>query len=733
MKKSDIENQNDNYSHVFSLVILSVLASICFLTIGYSAFSNTLSIESILATVAPVADVRVSNVTVSNTSGGGYSSSETFNMDRVYGTINLPNASSTVTYKVDVTVFLSQEMILSSLSGLNSDLEYTLSDYTLGDIICSSTDASKCNLGATHEMYITIGYKSGAYNGSNTSYPFNINFNFDEANIVAKIGNTRYQSLQDAINDVPTDNTETTIHLLKNTAEVLTVAAGKNITFNMHGNTISNNGTANVIVNDGTIHITNGTIHSTASQGAVHNHSTGKVYMSGGTISVTSSAKQAIYNEGGRVEISGGTMISDSSQNRPCVHNLSNGTMIITGGTITSNRQYGVQNESGTLTIGVKDGNPANTPVITGKTYGVNSSVNFNYYDGLIKGVTNAFNDETLIADTETTMTMIRATERIDGANYKTVQLGIPITITFNANGGSVSPTSKSINTGSQIGALPTPTKSNFIFDGWYDDPDNGNEITENTTFNSDDIIYAHWIFVAYAKIGNTEYASVFDALNAVPNNTATTIDIVKDMTISTAITIETNKNVTFDLNNHTISNSGNIPLFENKGTAIIKNGTLTSNAEQGAVNNRQNGAKLTIDNMTIIATGTRQAIYNEKGNTTITGNSHLSSTSNERPTVHNKNSGSITILSATIESSNYSGVGVEGGTITIGNKDGNISTTNPSIKGATYGAQKTSGTLNYYDGVLKGITDAINTTPNDTDGTIVNGVEGNYITAHLE
>ena len=69
---------------------------------------------------------------------------------------------------------------------------------------------------------------------------------------------------------------------------------------------------------------------------------------------------------------------------------------------------------------------------------------------------------------------------------------------------------------------------------------------------------------------------------------------------------------VIFDLNNHTISNSGNIPLFENKGTAIIKNGTLTSNAEQGAVNNRETQSVLTIDNMTIIATGIRQALYND-------------------------------------------------------------------------------------------------------------------------
>ena len=42
-----------------------------------------------------------------------------------------------------------------------------------------------------------------------------------------------------------------------------------------------------------------------------------------------------------------------------------------------------------------------------------------------------------------------------------------PITVTFNANGGSVSQTSKEVTYGTNYGTLPTPTKSGSTFLGW--------------------------------------------------------------------------------------------------------------------------------------------------------------------------------------------------------------------------------------------------------------------------
>ena len=67
------------------------------------------------------------------------------------------------------------------------------------------------------------------------------------------------------------------------------------------------------------------------------------------------------------------------------------------------------------------------------------------------------------------------------------------ITITFNANGGTVTPASKEIAPGDAIGELPVPVYNGREFAGWYTDPDDGTAVHANTTFNTTTQIYAHW------------------------------------------------------------------------------------------------------------------------------------------------------------------------------------------------------------------------------------------------
>lgn len=67
-------------------------------------------------------------------------------------------------------------------------------------------------------------------------------------------------------------------------------------------------------------------------------------------------------------------------------------------------------------------------------------------------------------------------------------------TLTYNANGGSVSPTSKVLNYGAQYGTLPTPTRKGYTFDGWYTSPTGGSKVSSSTTMGaSNTTIYAHW------------------------------------------------------------------------------------------------------------------------------------------------------------------------------------------------------------------------------------------------
>ncbi|MBR5232572.1 MAG: bacterial Ig-like domain-containing protein [Clostridia bacterium] len=83
-------------------------------------------------------------------------------------------------------------------------------------------------------------------------------------------------------------------------------------------------------------------------------------------------------------------------------------------------------------------------------------------------------------------------------------------TVTFNANGGSVSPSSKSVTYTSTYGSLPTPTRSGYTFNGWYTSSSGGSQIGSGTTVttNGNHTLYAHWSKNTYTLTYNTNGGS---------------------------------------------------------------------------------------------------------------------------------------------------------------------------------------------------------------------------------
>ena len=69
----------------------------------------------------------------------------------------------------------------------------------------------------------------------------------------------------------------------------------------------------------------------------------------------------------------------------------------------------------------------------------------------------------------------------------------VTYTLTYNANGGSVSPSNKVLKKGEQYGTLPTPTRSGYKFDGWYTAKDGGSKVSSTTVITANTTIYAHW------------------------------------------------------------------------------------------------------------------------------------------------------------------------------------------------------------------------------------------------
>ncbi len=81
--------------------------------------------------------------------------------------------------------------------------------------------------------------------------------------IVARIGTVYYGTLQSAIDAITNDNTETTIVLLVDISENVTVAENQNIILNLNNHTITNLSETPIITLSGTLTIKNGIITGT--------------------------------------------------------------------------------------------------------------------------------------------------------------------------------------------------------------------------------------------------------------------------------------------------------------------------------------------------------------------------------------------------------------------------------------------------------------------------------------
>ena len=66
-------------------------------------------------------------------------------------------------------------------------------------------------------------------------------------------------------------------------------------------------------------------------------------------------------------------------------------------------------------------------------------------------------------------------------------------TVTFNANGGVVSPATCVVEKGGIVGTLPTPTRSGYSFVGWFTSVSGGTKVTTATVVTGNVTYYAQW------------------------------------------------------------------------------------------------------------------------------------------------------------------------------------------------------------------------------------------------
>jgi uncharacterized repeat protein (TIGR02543 family) len=94
-------------------------------------------------------------------------------------------------------------------------------------------------------------------------------------------------------------------------------------------------------------------------------------------------------------------------------------------------------------------------------------------------------------------------------------------TITFDAQGGSVSPLLMKVEDGQTAGTLPAPTRSNNTFGGWYTQTNGaGSQFLSSTKVTKNITVYAKWTSTAA-----TQYTVTFDAQGGSPTPSARTVD----------------------------------------------------------------------------------------------------------------------------------------------------------------------------------------------------------------
>lgn len=108
--------------------------------------------------------------------------------------------------------------------------------------------------------------------------------------------------------------------------------------------------------------------------------------------------------------------------------------------------------------------------------------------------------DASALVETAATTVTVKVTGATSGEATGTITITVrttpPLqsyTVTFDANGGSVSPLTMETGTDGELTSLLTPTRANYRFNGWYTAAIGGTKITTDYMFGSDTTVYAHW------------------------------------------------------------------------------------------------------------------------------------------------------------------------------------------------------------------------------------------------
>ena len=370
---------------------------------------------------------------------------------------------------------------------------------------------------------------------------------------VAKVGNDEYDTLQAAVNATTTENS--TVTLLKDVTEDITIPTGVTVMLDLSGKTLTNKaGKHTITVENG------GKLNISDSVGT-------------GVVDNTSHGKGAIVNSG-EVTLNGGTFKRSAEKGTysPHVNGGNSWYTIANYGTMEINTGVTVENAGGYSSM-IRNGGDA--------TANCNLTIRGGNFAGGINTVKNdSFGVLTInggnFSNTAQYVIMNWNKAEITAGTFQTLDTASAVLFT-SAYGGDANTIGKlSISGGEFKHASDT---QEMIVDH-YDESNSGTAAVTGGRFDADISKYIPSDYVqsangtveklgesnAVAKVGDTYYKTLADAVTAADNATVT---LLKNVTAN--VTIPVSKTITLDLNGKTLSGGK-----DNDKAALLNNGTVT-------------------------------------------------------------------------------------------------------------------------------------------------------------
>ena len=406
---------------------------------------------------------------------------------------------------------------------------------------------------------------------------------------LAEVSAAAGTALPEAVDDVITLENGTYV-MSEDTTATIKVPNGKNATLDLNGKTLTNKtGEHTIIVENGaTLTITGNGIVDNVSHGKGAIVNSGEVTLNGGTFK--RSAEKGTYSPNGNGGNSWYTIANYGTMEINTGVTVENdggySSMIRNGGDVTADCNLTI--EGGNFAGGIN--------TVKNDSFGV-LTINGGNFSNTAQYVIMNWNKAEITAGT-----------------FRTLDTASAVLFT-SAYGGDANTIGKlSISGGEFKHASDT---QEMIVDH-YDETNKGNAVVTGGKFDADISKYIPTDYVqsadgtveklgetnAVAKVGDTYYKTLADAVAAADNNTVTLLkDVTADITIPAGktMTLDLNGKTLTNVNDHTILNNGNLTItgtgkvdnishakgaLYNKGTVVVNGGTFDRSKENGKTSN---------------------------------------------------------------------------------------------------------------------------------------------------